>query len=320
MQWVRKAMFQNSMKKIITLFLTFAMLLSFLNACANDPDNGPVSGTEGGTETEVPPAQETVDIPLVTNGAATFTVAYVRGESKIAGTAMQYLIDSFSSEFGVELTGANIWDSEGTKTCIVFGNTGDEEMNAIHKGLRNRDYSITIKGNLIRIVALTEETYIMAVNSLMAKLREQVGETVPVQSLSIGSDYSMNLEGRYSIMSAKIEGVELKEFYLLKPTNENITEELVTKLKDNIALSYGFNLSQKVREADGQHYVRLVIDNQLDPLHYECAVENGDLILRAGGAYSIKFAVVDIITLMRADKKTVRACSGKRLPLFGEFA
>ena len=292
----------KNMKKLITFLLVIAMLTSLLAACDSKEPNTKESGEQS---SETLPPSPVEELAVIEDAKAAFKVIYAHGERGIAELAMQHLSSSLEEAFGVKPEKAQVYSASVEGTCIIFGNTGGEHPDGIYKNLRNRDYSISVHEGKIHILALNEESYVMAVNSFVSMLKQKAGEVEqkPLQSLSIRTDYSTYMEGRYTIMSVKVENVELKEFFVLKPTDPTIDETLVTKLIDNVALSYGFTLEQKVRPAEGQHYLKMEIDKTMDPLHYGCSVVDGHLVLRAGGPYSMKFAVRDIISLIRTDNK-----------------
>ena len=109
-------------------------------------------------------------------------------------------------------------------------------------------------------------------------------------------------EGAYPIMSMKIEGIDLKDFYLLQPTDKNI-KKLIPELLKDILKYYGYEPERRVDITEGAHYFKMVIDDSVAPMHYGYKIENGDLILFAGGAYSMKFAVQDFIKLIRTGQQ-----------------
>ena len=116
-------------------------------------------------------------------------------------------------------------------------------------------------------------------------------------------DESTNYEqGAYPIVSTKIEGIDFKDFYLLQPTDKNI-KKLIPKLLEDIFKYYGHEPKRRAEITEGAHYLKMMIDDSVAPMHYGYKIENGDLILFAGGAYSMKFAVQDFIKLIRTGQQ-----------------
>ena len=103
------------------------------------------------------------------------------------------------------------------------------------------------------------------------------------------------------ILSTKIKQKELKNFYLLQSTDENI-QRFVPQLVETFSNYHGYELEQSAEIKLGQNYIKMVIDDSVNPLHYGYRVENGDIILFAGGAYSMKAAVHDFIKLIQTEQ------------------
>lgn len=78
-------------------------------------------------------------------------------------------------------------------------------------------------------------------------------------------------------MHAQIEYVNLKNFCLLHPVNRNI-DYFVPQLLDEISTFFGFKLEQASEVSERKQYIKMVIDEKVDPLHYGYIVKNGDLI------------------------------------------
>lgn len=102
-------------------------------------------------------------------------------------------------------------------------------------------------------------------------------------------------------MRVKIEGIDLTDFYLLHPTDKNI-EIFIPQMMESFSKSFGCELEQAAEIIAGKHYIKMEIDESVDPLHYGYIVKNGDLIFFAGGFYSMKFAVRDLIKLFQNEK------------------
>lgn len=103
-------------------------------------------------------------------------------------------------------------------------------------------------------------------------------------------------------MYVKIEKIDLKDFYLLQPTDKNIGT-FIPQLMEEISTAFEFAFEQTTETAVGKHYIRMVIDDSVEPLHYGYTVKNGDIVLFAGGAYSMKFAVRYFVKFLQPEQK-----------------
>ena len=119
-------------------------------------------------------------------------------------------------------------------------------------------------------------------------------------------DYSLRYNGKYSLGEVHVEEKDMKELAILEPVDSSISKSLADTLESKLFEAYGFPISSQAKEVDGKNYIKMEIDYEMDPMHYGYRVENGDLIVVSGGAYSMKYAVQDIVPLLRPDNTATK--------------
>lgn len=288
------------MKKLILMCTVCALLLGCTLSCKPEHGADDTTGKSDVTNRVEEPANR---VDLIRDGTALLRVAFAQGEAPVADSAIRLLGNAFSNLFGVSLPDAVVWEaSMADGPCIVFGNTGDTESEEVYRDMRNRDYQISVLGNRISIAAFSEDSYAMAANALVNNLKKIAGNSKPVRNLSLASDYSASYKGRYTIMSATVEGIDLRELSVLEPSDPDIRSEFADQLSVNLSDAYGYEIGKTDGTSAGLHCIRLAIDRErMEPMEYGYYVKDGDLIVVSGGAYSMKYAAQDIAALLRPD-------------------
>ena len=291
------------MKKILSLAMVLILLFGSLISCTDT--EGGQKATDIGTETK---EVASADVPLIQNGSAVITIAYAKDELKNVKTSISLIQSVFSQHFGVEIANGVKWDAAtmADRPCIVFGNIGDEISESIYGGLKSMDYSVSVHDKRIYISAWSSDTYALATNTMLLYLKELVGESTEVRELSMKGDYSLCYNGKYSFGEVCVEEKDMKELVILEPADSSIPKSFADTLESKLFEAYGFPISSQIKEDDGKNYIKMEIDHGMDPLHYGYRVENGDLIIVSGGAYSMKYAVQDIVSLLRPDNTATK--------------
>lgn len=288
------------MKKSILLpLLLLSVLLASLTGCGSG-GNGTVTDRENPTTAEhAAPAPG--GIPMIENGAA-IRFAYAEADRDTAAGAIELLRSGMAAAFGVTPEEPAAWQpSMAEEYSIVFGNTGDETAAALYGDLRIRGYAAAVSGKTVYVAAHTADAFAMAANAMLAHLKTIADSTGTGTRVILKTDYSLVYEGRYSLMNAQINGIELKTFEILRPDDSRLTEELARELSDRLTELYGYSLPVAAAAAKGKHYIRMEIDSALSPQHYGYRVENGELVIVSAGVHSMRLAVRAIGTVLRPD-------------------
>ena len=132
------------MKKLLSVLLLLATLLSAFAACKNDKP-APEASTES-EEVAVP------DLLLFSEGKTDFRIIYNEMEmakNTNVETKLKDLESSFQEHTGIKLkkTASTKYTYDANAYEIYIGNTGTEETKAASKDLRLTDYRIVRNGN-----------------------------------------------------------------------------------------------------------------------------------------------------------------------------
>lgn len=293
------------MKKRIFSGLLVLLALVLLAGCGGSGtaigSGEKTSGTKsGGTTTAKPSAAD--GVAMVQNGEAAVKIAYAAADAEATAGAIETLRTSFAQKLGVTLAEPSVWqESFAGEPCIAFGNIGDETASALYAGMRTRGYAVAVNGKTVYIAAQTTDGYAMAVNAMVTHLKKLAGNVETIAELSLEKNYSVNYEGRYSLMNAQINGVELKDLEILAPTDARITSDVLETLSANLTDFYGYRFQTASQAAEGKHYIRMEIDSSIDPQHYGYRVKGGDLCIVSAGGYSMKLAARAIGSVIRPD-------------------
>ena len=241
-------------------------------------------------------------VPLIRNGEVCFTVICGDGLDREAERAVDALISRMENAFGVELPAqAEPWsDGLAGKTCIVFGRVDTAGCDALWERIAMRDYAVSVADGNIYIASGFSSGYGMAVNLLLSHLTGLVEEESPVRNLSLSAEYTVYQEGNYALKGTQVNGVELRDMVLLEPTDPLITHAVFEKLTANLIEGYGRELTTAAQRPEGAPVLRMELDTDMEQLHYGYRVENGDLIICAGGPFSMYCAAEAIVSLLRA--------------------
>ena len=99
----------------------------------------------------------------------------------------------------------------------------------------------------------------------------------------------------------KINETELEDFVIMKPMNTLITEAVTDHLCNSLKEAFATSVRIVDTPPSGKRSIRLEIDPQASLMHYGYRVENGDLILYAGGAYSMYRASRNLFALLSGE-------------------
>ena len=286
--------------RAVCLGCVWLVLLAVLAACGAGGDNAQqASGGEASSPPSVTDGEE-AGLPLIRNGNACFVIAYGEGLDETAARAMNMLADEMQETFGVEVADPQPWSGAlAGSGCIVFGEVQTEACQTLWSQLRLRDYAVSLSDRQLYIAAGNSSGYGMAVNTLLADLSEYVTGEQPAQSLTVPPEYHYYQEGTYVLNSTQINGVDLRDFVLLAPSDPLITEPVVEKVAAALAEGYGYMLPGAEQRPESTRALRMEIDPELGLLRYGYRVEDGDLVLCAGGPFSMYCAAEEIVGLLR---------------------
>lgn len=286
---------KNKMKNVKTILLSILCLvcaMAFVGCQDGTADHG--NGTDEETTATAPQSE----VILIQGGQVNLQIVYAKDATEVASRAMELFAAKFKSKFGLVLDEPIVWENAVKgKPCVVFGKVEKDVSRSLFEKVRNRDYEVAVGDSNIYIAALSEDSYNQAVNALISRLSNLAENDL----LRVPASFTLSQTGRYSLNAATVNGIDLKNFVILKPTDSNITETVLNTLSKNIETSYGYALPIKVRGGEGTPTISLVIDESVELMHYGFRVQDGNLTVTAGGVYSMYRATQEIISLLRPD-------------------
>lgn len=278
--------------------------IAILYGCDRTPPkqgDGNETGTKHETETEAGVGlNPDGTVSLIRNGEVCITVAYGSGIDHDAERAMEMLIAKMETDFGATLSEPQPWGGEPDgQSRIIFGRVETEGCEDLWERIRMRDYAISVADGNIYIAAGSTSGYGMAVNLLIADLKELTGGKNPVLDLSLSAEYSVFEEGTYLMKYMQVNGVSLGDFVLLKPSDPLITDPVFERLTEMLSVGYGHSFTTAQTRPENTPVLRMEIDPDMEKLHYGYRVEDGDLVICAGGPFSMYCAAEQIVSLLR---------------------
>ena len=227
------------MKKLLSLLLLSAMLLSVFAAC-----NAKKQAPEESTEQE---QVENTDLILFSEETTDFRIVYNQMEAvknPSVEDKINTLIETFQEHTGIKLksvtTNKNTYDANSYD--ILIGSTGYEESLSAAKELRLTDYSITRSGNKIVIVGGNIASLSNAIAYFTNKVITSQIKKTP-ECLVFGAEQEHFHKGTYRHEQILVNGVDLKEFTIVIPQKYLMADnDLAHYLQATIEMRYGYTL------------------------------------------------------------------------------
>ena len=242
------------MKKLLSVFLLCAMLLSLLASCKQN-------GT-GEEATTAPPAEEKVeDLVLVADGKTSFRIIYNQMEvakNPNIEEGINKLVETVKKHTGVKLqmVASAKAPYDANSHDILIGSTGYEESLAAAKDLRLTDYALTRSGNKVVVVGGNIASLSSAITYFTSKIVTAQVKNTP-DRIVFGAAQEHLHEGTYLHKSITVNGVDLKDFTIVIPKEYNMADsELANYLHYNIGVRYGYLLPI---ENDSKEYAHEIL-------------------------------------------------------------
>lgn len=285
------------MKKIFLFALSLMLLLGTalgLVAC-NDRDKTPVAATD-----------------IIVGGEAVYSIVYPDGASDKVYSAIDSLIKDIQKVTGVKLDAVKYsMMSKAKKDRFIFVGDTEAEQSVQAKATLAAcidSYAMVVAGDHIAIVG----AYDSAVSSALTYWSESLltsqynAETKTLRF----EDY--RFEGTTPIPQT-FDSAKLSEYSIVYPTGDVGQKKAATLLRDQIKLITGVNLPL-VSSAKAQSPYEILIGNTGRPVSVRAyasgadimkahtVVEDGQLQVVSGGAYSAKREVEEILTFFLRNK------------------
>ena len=241
------------MKKLLSVLLLLAMLLSAFAACKNQAPKAEEASQEESEET--PP-----DLLLFSEGKTDFSIVYNEMEmAKNPNVEAKFkeLESNFQKYTGVKLkkTASMKYTYDANAYEIYIGNTGTAETLAASENLRLTDYKIVRNGNKIVIVGGNALSLSNAIMHFSNKIIAAQGKETP-DKIVFGSAQELDHKGTYRHEQILVGGVDLKNFTIVIPKNYMAADnELASFLQYTVGVRYGYILPIEYDTKEYEHEI-----------------------------------------------------------------
>ena len=270
-------------KRLLSVLLLAAMLLTMLVACQNTPDDP--EKTEGTASPE-----ETV-LTLIQDGKTDFTIVYSfweLGNNPLLETRVNTLVKTIKQRTGVEMKTqqSNKYTNNPDDYCIFIGEVGFEETERAKEGLRQNDYRIVRDGRKIVLVGGSVTSLINAVANFTSKvINQQTKEDGSI--VLFGTEHEVHYSSKYVLDKVTVGDKDLKDFTIVIPKSYTMGEhQTAYYLQGLISSNYGYLLPVEtdIKTFDCEILVGKTARSTLTVEKTEYAVEvgNGKVQLAAG--------------------------------------
>ena len=287
------------MKKILCALLILCLTLPAFAACSangqgNITDTSNVETTDTG-EPELP--AEVLDI--IKDKKTSYVICRPDKADKDGALvgACRELSDAFFTATGAFVPLANDWfydRSDIPEYEILVGANDRDETRSVSDGLLFSNYVIRVVGKKLVIVGGSDEATVNAVKYFIRTFL--TGKQFEDGSFSFSKDSEYTYNYNYSIRSVKVCGAELKDFCIVLPKNDTISEyRAAVRLKLKIEELYGTSLPI-VRDDKTYDHEFLVgktarSGEMPDGHNFTFSVNDGRLSLSSGSLYGYEAAI-----------------------------
>lgn len=245
-------------KRILSILLIVAMLLSMAVSCAKAP-SAPADSTEA-TEEEAP----NTAISIIKDGKLNVRIIYSFMEvakNPLLEAKVNSLFSTIQNKTGIKIKALNSSQTEYDPNSfdIYIGSTGYAESVEAAKDMRLKDYAVTRTGNKIVIAAGSPDALVTALTLFTNKvvtpqLKDFSGE------MTFTDENITFFRANYAAENVLVGDVNLKDFTIVIPKEYKMVEhELAYILKEVIANKCGYSLEV---ESDTKTYDHEILIGQ----------------------------------------------------------
>ncbi|MBE6689778.1 MAG: hypothetical protein E7590_00645 [Ruminococcaceae bacterium] len=233
--------------RILALCLALLMCLAAFAAC-NQPD--PDEGEEAGAET--PAITEHL---LIDEGITEYVIVRDYKASNAILAAVNEVVESIKANIGADVIIKECFsDLENepldvvTAKEILIGNTNRPESAEAVKGMRSKDYTISMHGEKLVIAGGGEAGTLTAITKFMNDIVAEQGDRFAVrsgefQNLVMNEKTTFNYVGTYSYSQASLGGISINSFNMIYPKNSDDCKNFANELSAYISRETGYDLN-----------------------------------------------------------------------------
>ncbi|MBQ8357506.1 MAG: hypothetical protein IJX39_06820 [Clostridia bacterium] len=231
--------------RILSLFLALLMVATVFVAC-DDEEEVPADTPTGETT-----------LNLITTGVTEYVLVRDYQASQAVISAVQNLAESIKLNIGADVVikecfvGLEEENDVETAKEILIGTTNRQESIDALKGLRSKDYTISVHNEKLVIAGGGDDGTLNAITRFLNDFVAEQGNRFAVkqgelQSLVFATSNAVNYTGSYSYTSATILGARIDSYALIyskEAANSDDCRLLAEALSSHISTQTGYELS-----------------------------------------------------------------------------
>ena len=232
--------------RILALMMALLLAMTAMAACNNNetPD-------EELTETETPTTQE---VMLIDEGQTEYVIVRDYKASNAVLAAVNEVVESIKANIGADVTIKECFsDLENepldvvTAKEILIGSTNRPESIEAVKGMRSKDYTISMHGEKLVIAGGGEAGTLTAITKFMNDIVAEQGDRFAVrsgefQNLVMNNETTVNYTGTYSYNQASMNGITINSYSLIYPKSSDDCKNFANELSAYISRETGYDL------------------------------------------------------------------------------
>lgn len=234
--------------RILALFLALLFCVTAFVACNNDE---PAPEETEGEENAAPTATDHV---IIDEGRTEYVIVRDYKASNAVLAAVNEVVESIKSNIGADVTIKECFtDLENepldvvTAKEILIGETNRPETIEATKGLRSKDYTVSMHGEKLVIAGGGEEGTLTAITKFMNDIVAEQGDRFAVrsgelQNLVMNEKFTFNYVGTYSYSQASLLGVGINSYSLIYPKTSDDCKNFASELASYISRETGYDL------------------------------------------------------------------------------
>ena len=233
--------------RILALILALLFCVTAFAACNNEQPEEELEAEE--------PAEPTVtDHVIIDEGFTEYVIVRDYKASNAVLAAVNEVVDSIKSNIGADVTIKECFsDLENepldvvTAKEILIGDTNRPETAEAIKGMRSKDYTISMHGDKLVIAGGGEAGTLTAITKFMNDIVAEQGDRFAVrsgefQNLVMNDKFTFNYVGTYSYSQASLLGVGINSYNLYYPKTSDDCKNFAQELSSYISRETGYDL------------------------------------------------------------------------------
>ena len=290
-------------KNLHVMILFLLMFVMCMTSCHSNSSRTPSEDSETDDE-----QAKIKNILLTENGSFRYTVVYPEYSAQVVTDEKERLLSGLDSQTGIRpqeksdyLKRGAVYDSQAPE--ILFGRTGYTESETILKGLQEGQFSISLQGEKIVIIAYDDQDLSAAVDYFLNVLLEKNLTCNDNSCILKWEDYQSVSESVSKNIT--VNGTDIRNFSIVYDSERNGYLEIAQRLRDMVSEILGCTLkiyADKSHPADGSPEILIGKTNrelsqsmyEQDPpglLTYQLVVREQQMQILCGGPYSARECV-----------------------------